>query len=146
MSLRDGVLPSKQSPVTRGDCFATCARNDMQMARLASLPQLQSASGEELSPPLHFGDALQSALMPPVLRPQGGAFREGCDGEKPSTNKTANSGMDDAVFVYSLSGSIPRRLRRKKGFGACPEVDTFHFICQSVLVGPHSIQEGALDL
>ena len=28
---------------------------------------------------------------------------------------------------YSLSGSIPRRLRRKKGFGACPEVDTFHF-------------------
>jgi predicted nucleotidyltransferase len=28
--------------------------------------------------------------------------------------------------VYSLSGPIPRRLRRKKGFGACPEVDTFH--------------------
>ena len=28
---------------------------------------------------------------------------------------------------YSLSGLIPRRLRRRKGFGACPEVDTFHF-------------------
>lgn len=30
MSLRDGDLPAKQSPVSRGDCFATCARNDMQ--------------------------------------------------------------------------------------------------------------------
>ena len=31
MSLRDGArsVPSKQSPVSRGDCFATCARNDM---------------------------------------------------------------------------------------------------------------------
>ncbi|TRZ41763.1 hypothetical protein D4S03_12520 [bacterium] len=28
--------------------------------------------------------------------------------------------------IYSLSGLIPRRLRRKKGFGACPEVDTLH--------------------
>jgi len=64
MSLRDGVLPSKQSPVTRGDivpfgdCLsygydvATCARNDMLM-RLASLREsptgmiLQSAAGEE---------------------------------------------------------------------------------------------------
>jgi len=46
MSLRDGDLPSKQSPVSRGDCFATCARNDMQTA---SLRELQSASGEELS-------------------------------------------------------------------------------------------------
>jgi hypothetical protein len=35
MSLRDGVLPSKQSPARRGDCFAKCARNDMQTARLA---------------------------------------------------------------------------------------------------------------
>ena len=53
MSLRDGVLPSKQSPVTRGDCFATCARNDMQEA---ALRELQSATGEELS-----------ALLPSVL-------------------------------------------------------------------------------
>jgi hypothetical protein len=53
MSLRDGVLPSKQSPVTRGDCFATCARNDMQMV---SLRELQSATGEELD-----------ALLPSVL-------------------------------------------------------------------------------
>ena len=53
MSLRDGVLPSKQSPVTRGDCFAKCARNDMQTA---SLRELQSATGEELS-----------ALLPSVL-------------------------------------------------------------------------------
>ena len=30
MSLRDGGFPSKQSPVSRGDCFATCARNDMK--------------------------------------------------------------------------------------------------------------------
>jgi len=30
MSLRDSDLLSKQSPVSRGDCFATCARNDMQ--------------------------------------------------------------------------------------------------------------------
>ena len=67
MSLRDGVLPSKQSSVTGGDCFATCARNDMQTARLASLRQLQFATGEELSPSLHFGDAAQSALLPSVL-------------------------------------------------------------------------------
>jgi len=53
MSLRDGALPSKQSPARKGDCFATCARNDMQEA---SLRELQSASGEELS-----------ALMPPIL-------------------------------------------------------------------------------
>ncbi len=53
MSLRDGDLPSKQSPVSRGDCFATCARNDMQTA---SLRELQSATGEELS-----------ALLPSVL-------------------------------------------------------------------------------
>ena len=53
MSLRDGVRPSKQSPVSRGDCFATCARNDMQTA---SLRELQSATGEELD-----------ALLPSVL-------------------------------------------------------------------------------
>ena len=29
MSLRDGGFPSKQSPLETGDCFATCARNDM---------------------------------------------------------------------------------------------------------------------
>ena len=45
MSLRDGDLPSKQSPVTSGDCFAKCARNDMQEV---SLRELQSATGEEL--------------------------------------------------------------------------------------------------
>jgi hypothetical protein len=53
ISLRDGALPSKQSPVTRGDCFATCARNDMQTV---SLRELQSATGEELD-----------ALLPSVL-------------------------------------------------------------------------------
>jgi len=41
---------------------ASLSRNDMLKARLASLRQLQSATGEELSPPLHFGDASQSAL------------------------------------------------------------------------------------
>ena len=53
MSLRDGVLPSKQSPVSRGDCFAKYARNDTQTA---ALRELQSATGEELS-----------ALLPSVL-------------------------------------------------------------------------------
>jgi hypothetical protein len=53
MSLRDGVLPSKQSPVSRGDCFAKCARNDMQRA---SLREAQSTTGEELD-----------ALLPSVL-------------------------------------------------------------------------------
>ena len=52
MSLRDGALPSKQSPV-HGDCFAKCARNDMQTA---ALRESQSATGEELS-----------ALLPSVL-------------------------------------------------------------------------------
>jgi len=45
MSLRDGGFPSKQSPAQRGDCFAKCARNDMQTA---SLRELQSATGEGL--------------------------------------------------------------------------------------------------
>jgi len=53
MSLRDGVLPSKQSSVSSGDCFAKCARNGMPTA---SLRELQSATGEELS-----------ALLPSVL-------------------------------------------------------------------------------
>jgi hypothetical protein len=53
MSLRDGGFPSKQSPVSRGDCFAKCARNDMQMV---ALRKSQSATGEELS-----------ALLPSVL-------------------------------------------------------------------------------
>jgi hypothetical protein len=48
MSLRDGDLPSKQSPVARGDCLpygydvATCARNDIQGG---ALRELQSPSG-----------------------------------------------------------------------------------------------------
>ncbi len=53
MSLRDGGFPSQQSPVSRADCFAKCARNDMQTAfrkGMISLQELQSASGEELSP------------------------------------------------------------------------------------------------
>lgn len=53
MSLRDGGSPSKQSPVSRGDCFAKCARNDMLMV---SLRGLQSQSQEELD-----------ALLPSVL-------------------------------------------------------------------------------
>ena len=64
MSLRDGGLPSKQSPVSGGDCFARCARKDMQDG---ALQELQSTSGEELSPPLHCGDGSQSALMPSIL-------------------------------------------------------------------------------
>ena len=39
----------------------------MSIKLIASLRQLQSATEEELSPPLHFGDAAQSALMPSVL-------------------------------------------------------------------------------
>mgnify|MGYP006961788819 CR=1 FL=1 len=53
MSLRDGGFPSKQSPVSRGDCFATCARNDMQGD---ALRELQVKGGEDLS-----------ALMPSLL-------------------------------------------------------------------------------
>ena len=63
MSLR---VFEKQSIVTGGDCFAT-ARNDMPTARLASLRELQSATGEELRP--------RRTLLPSVLRPQGGAFK-----------------------------------------------------------------------
>jgi len=53
MSLRDGGFPSKQSPVSRGDCFATRARNDMQDN---GFREVQSAGAEELS-----------ALMPSIL-------------------------------------------------------------------------------
>ena len=47
MSLRGAFAATWQSPVVRGDCFAI-ARNDMPSERLASLRQLQSATGEEL--------------------------------------------------------------------------------------------------
>jgi hypothetical protein len=53
MSLRDDAFQSKQSLVTRGNCFAKYARNDMQTA---SLRELQSQTGEELD-----------ALLPSVL-------------------------------------------------------------------------------
>ncbi len=46
VSLRGAFAATKQSPVSRGDCFATCARNDMQTV---TLRELQSAGGEELS-------------------------------------------------------------------------------------------------
>lgn len=52
MSLRGAFAATKQSPVTRGDCFAI-ARNDMEMAALREFP---SATGEELD-----------ALLPSVL-------------------------------------------------------------------------------
>src|SRR3989304_748784 len=57
MSLRDGVLPSKQSPVTRGDCFVACARNDMPRARLALLREggLSSPECSSLAPPARAG-------------------------------------------------------------------------------------------
>ena len=58
MSLRDGGFPSKQSPVSRGDCFAKCARNDIQTA---SLRELQSATGEELS--VFFGRTLLPSML-----------------------------------------------------------------------------------
>jgi hypothetical protein len=64
MSLREAFAATKQSPHKKGDCFATCARNDMATARLAPLRQLQSQTQEELD-----------ALLPSVLRPQGGAFK-----------------------------------------------------------------------
>ena len=59
MSLRGAFAATKQSPVSRGDCFATCARNDKQGG---ALREVQSTGGEELSPMLRFGDATRSAL------------------------------------------------------------------------------------
>jgi hypothetical protein len=40
---------------------------NVKLAKVSALRELQSASGEELSPPFHFGDASQSALMPSIL-------------------------------------------------------------------------------
>ena len=45
------------------------------MARLIVLRELRSGMGKELYPPLHFGDATQSALMPSILDK---AFRGDC--------------------------------------------------------------------
>jgi len=45
--------------------------------------RLQSATGEELSPPFHFGDATQSALLlsvqskPALSHVEGSAFQKG---------------------------------------------------------------------
>ena len=49
MSLRGAFAVTKQSSISRGDYFAKCARNDMQIARLVSLRELQSQTGEELN-------------------------------------------------------------------------------------------------
>jgi hypothetical protein len=40
---------------------------DLRQAKVNALRGLQVKSGEELSPPVHFGDGSQSALMPSVL-------------------------------------------------------------------------------
>ena len=60
MSLRGAFFATKQSPCQEG-CFATCARNDIQIAWLVSLRELQSETQEELD-----------ALLPSVLD---GAFK-----------------------------------------------------------------------
>jgi len=39
----------------------------LRQAKVNAWRKVQSASGEEMSPPLHFGDASQSALMPSML-------------------------------------------------------------------------------
>ena len=51
------------------------SREDLRLSKVNALRELQSVSGEDLSPPFHFGDASQSALLPSMLRPQGGAFK-----------------------------------------------------------------------
>ena len=43
--------------------------------KVNALRELQSATGEELSPPFHYGDATQSALRPYLIR----RLRESCD-------------------------------------------------------------------
>jgi hypothetical protein len=40
---------------------------DLRQAKVNALRELQVKGGEELSPPLHFGDGSRSALMPSVL-------------------------------------------------------------------------------
>jgi hypothetical protein len=78
ISLRGAFAATKQSPVSRGDCFATCARNDTQTA---SLWDGQSATGDELdalssSPSPSASLRINSASgIPSVLRPSGGAFK-----------------------------------------------------------------------
>ena len=74
MSLRDGDFPSKQSPLVTGDCFATCARNDMERARLASSSKILCSSGLQESQSQTQEEL--DELLPSVLRPQGEAFRE----------------------------------------------------------------------
>jgi len=76
MSLRDGDLPSKQSPVSRGGCFARYARNDMSVNALREPHKgviLRSTGGEELRP---FVGPLR-ALMASILDK---AFKEELQG------------------------------------------------------------------
>jgi hypothetical protein len=82
------MTATKQSPVSKGDCFTTCARNDMQGGALRELQ----------SPPLHFGDSSRSAsreelrpfagrtLMPSILDRRS---RESCELE--NISKTIQS-------------------------------------------------------
>jgi hypothetical protein len=75
MSLRDGGFPSKQSPITRGDivpvgdCFATCARNDMQGDALREVqsPALRCTVLRTARRKCRYGDGSQTALMPSIL-------------------------------------------------------------------------------
>ena len=71
MSLRDGDLPSKQSPDLQGGCFATCARNDMAV-KVHAFPlaakrlgddvrESQVKGGEELRS--FFGRTLMASIL-----------------------------------------------------------------------------------
>jgi hypothetical protein len=47
--------------------FGCLQGKDNALPASCSSGRLQSASGEELSPPFHFGDASRSAQMPSLL-------------------------------------------------------------------------------
>ncbi|HEU0291198.1 MAG TPA: hypothetical protein VFR47_00580 [Anaerolineales bacterium] len=75
---RTYVIPKLKSAGWEDDYITEQRRivvylDGLRQAMVNALPamrfsgRLQSTSGEELSPPLRFGDASQSALMPSIL-------------------------------------------------------------------------------
>ena len=109
MSLRDGALPSKQSPVTRGDCFATCARNDMQTASLREW-WLSSPECSSLAPPARAG-------VRGVSKPQS-ATGEGLSVLLPSANRLREV----------LAKALPERIKLQRALNRILRAQTPRFV------------------
>src|SRR3972149_5497855 len=115
MSLRGAFATPKQSPVTRGDsvpfgdCFATCARNDMQTASLREW-WLSSPECSSLAPPARAG-------VRGVSKPQS-ATGEGLSVLLPSANRLREV----------LAKALPERIKLQRALNRILRAQTPRFV------------------